>query len=375
MKTIKNKRAFTIIELIVGMAIIGILVLLAMPKFMGNTKEAKLTEIKANTKQLENASERYYIDNQDWPRLTDVPYTSLQIDTFAQELTDKTGQVVTLDSAGSYYDIDYTKLQKYVQKPSNNTHYIIQNPVGEIYYLKNLTTAGETRLNIPEVINNNPTAVITMTPENNLNKNTVITWSYADSSDEDGDTIIKSEWMIDDILVANPPINLSPGNHTIKLRVLDSKNGWSTWISKTVIVDVIIVSTPNYCDNGQYIVRVNGEYTGTKACNLIDGVAATYWQSNGFAGTMTLELKQPKPLNTVTIITAMGQVGVMTIYDDKGAFLESTAVNIPTKIYYNPAYVYNYSVKSKSNIGKITVSGPDSNNRFNYFGFSDILVN
>ena len=99
---IKNKKAFTIIELIVVMAIIGILVLLAMPKFMGYTKEAKFTKFINNTKQLENASERYYMENQDWPRLTDTPYTSLEINTFAQKIYDATGKEVALDTNGSY---------------------------------------------------------------------------------------------------------------------------------------------------------------------------------------------------------------------------------------------------------------------------------
>jgi len=145
----KNKNAFTLIELIVVMAIIGILVLLAMPKFMGYTEKARLTQFKADTKQLENASERYYIDKNDWPRLSDTPYTADQVTGFATKIKDKTGQIVTLDASGSYYDISYDKLQPYVQKPKNNIDYIIQNPVGEIFYLEGLTTTGQGRLASP----------------------------------------------------------------------------------------------------------------------------------------------------------------------------------------------------------------------------------
>jgi len=152
MKLIKNKKGFTLIELIVVMAIIGILVLLAIPKFMGYTEKAKLTKLKSNTKVLETASERYYIEHQDWPRLSNIPYTSEQITTFAQEITDKTGQVVTLDATGNYYDIDYSKLQQYANKQSDNIHYILQNPVGEVYYLKNLTKAGEDRVTTPKLV-------------------------------------------------------------------------------------------------------------------------------------------------------------------------------------------------------------------------------
>ena len=79
-----NKRAFTLIELIVVMSVIGILVLLAMPKFMGYTEKARLTEIKNNIKQLETASERYYMDYQDWPRATNEAYTASHIQRYHQ---------------------------------------------------------------------------------------------------------------------------------------------------------------------------------------------------------------------------------------------------------------------------------------------------
>jgi len=222
----KRKKGFTIIELIVVMAIIGVLVLLAMPKFMGYTEKAKLTQIKSDIKQVENASERYYIDKNDWPRLTDVPYTAAQITTFAQEITDKTGQVVTLDATGNYYDIDYSKLQTYIQKPKNNTHYIIQNPVGEVYYLRNLTILGENRL-IP---NNKPTAVITMTPMTALTTATNITWNYVNSTDPDSDTITNAEWQ------GKQDIYTTTGTYTVKLRVQDSNELWSDWVAITFIV-------------------------------------------------------------------------------------------------------------------------------------------
>ena len=240
MVTLNSKKGFTIIELIVVMSVIGILVLLAIPKFMGYTEKAKLTEIKSNTKQVENAAERYYMDKQDWPRLTDVPYTVAQITSFAQEVTNKTGQVVTLDATGSYYDVDYAKLQQYVQKPKNDIHYIIQNPVGEIYYLNNLTTLGETRLTIPEVQNNKPVAVITMTPNQVLTTDTNITWSYISSTDSDGDSITNAEWKIDGIIKANPNGVLSIGTHIIELNVQDSKGLWSSVTSKTIAIEASV---------------------------------------------------------------------------------------------------------------------------------------
>lgn len=51
---IKNEKGFTIIELIFVIAVLAILVLLATPKFMGYTQEAKVTQIKNDIKAYEN---------------------------------------------------------------------------------------------------------------------------------------------------------------------------------------------------------------------------------------------------------------------------------------------------------------------------------
>lgn len=49
-----NKRAFTLIELIVTIAVLGVLVLLAAPKLLGYTEKAELTRIQHDTKVMEN---------------------------------------------------------------------------------------------------------------------------------------------------------------------------------------------------------------------------------------------------------------------------------------------------------------------------------
>lgn len=62
-----NKKAFTIIELIVVIAILGILILLAMLSFGGQTRKAKVTLIRHDIKVAENAMEMYLIDNNEIP--------------------------------------------------------------------------------------------------------------------------------------------------------------------------------------------------------------------------------------------------------------------------------------------------------------------
>lgn len=63
-----NKRGFTLIELIVVVAIIGILVLIAAPRFTGFTKDAKVATMQADVKTLSNSALVYNIENDtSWP--------------------------------------------------------------------------------------------------------------------------------------------------------------------------------------------------------------------------------------------------------------------------------------------------------------------
>ena len=67
-----NKKGFTLIELLTVIAILGILVLLAAPKFLGYTEQAKLAQIKndvaAHEKQvsLELLEDPSYLDEHDY---------------------------------------------------------------------------------------------------------------------------------------------------------------------------------------------------------------------------------------------------------------------------------------------------------------------
>jgi len=185
-----NKKGFTIIELIVIIAVIGVLVLLAMPKFMGHTQQAKFTKFISNTKQIETASERYYVDKNDWPRLSDTPYTADQITAFSQKIYDATGNSVTLDPTGNYYDIDYNKLSQYVKVPDDNLNYVIQNPVGNVYALESITQEATVRLETGSVLLNkstlslnvgeSSTLVATVMPTTSVNKNVI--WTSSNTS-------------------------------------------------------------------------------------------------------------------------------------------------------------------------------------------------
>lgn len=57
-----NQSAFTLIEMIIVMAVIGVLVLLAAPKFIGYTEQAKLTRDMHLAKTIENSTEAFLLE-------------------------------------------------------------------------------------------------------------------------------------------------------------------------------------------------------------------------------------------------------------------------------------------------------------------------
>lgn len=207
----KNNKAFTLIELIVVMAIISVLVLLSVPKFDKFNKRAEITQIKNNIKQLENASERYYIDNQTWPIVDNVFYTKIELDEYTSEIFDKRGNSINLDENGKYYSLDFENIHKYIQKPKNNGIYIIQNPVGDVYYLANLTEKGK------EIFDNktNPEDIsptISVINPESVTIGTNINWSY---------TISPSNLQITDVewTTNKQDVYEEVGNHKVGLRV------------------------------------------------------------------------------------------------------------------------------------------------------------
>ena len=135
----KNKKGFTLVELIVVMSIIGILVLLAAPVFIGKTEEATRTKHFATVRVLEDAAERYFIDHGKWPRGEEEPYTPEEVSAYAERIYDITGEEVVLEE-GHYWDIDYEALSKYAKLPAkkDRDNYVVRNPVGKIYYLEGL---------------------------------------------------------------------------------------------------------------------------------------------------------------------------------------------------------------------------------------------
>lgn len=70
-----NQGGFTLVELIVVIAIIGILASVLMPKFTGFTDRAKKTEVMSDAKHIYTAFETIKVETNEYPVADDVDYT------------------------------------------------------------------------------------------------------------------------------------------------------------------------------------------------------------------------------------------------------------------------------------------------------------
>lgn len=123
----KRKKGFTLIELLVVIAILGILVLLAAPRFLGYTKAANVATMQADVKVLSNAALVYSIENDG-----DLPVTDKKVGTISSAGT----------SADLYlYEIDEDKIADQIQnlKGKVSDYGIVTEKgsnQGSVYHLK-----------------------------------------------------------------------------------------------------------------------------------------------------------------------------------------------------------------------------------------------
>jgi len=66
-KRTKEEKGFTLIELIVVIAVLGVLATLIIPRVVGVQNKAKEAAITANEKIIKNALERYYAEHGEYP--------------------------------------------------------------------------------------------------------------------------------------------------------------------------------------------------------------------------------------------------------------------------------------------------------------------
>jgi len=63
----KGSSAFTLVEIMVVMVILGILAATILPRFIGTTHDAKVSAAKAQVSELESALERLYVNLDRYP--------------------------------------------------------------------------------------------------------------------------------------------------------------------------------------------------------------------------------------------------------------------------------------------------------------------
>ncbi|MDU5080539.1 leucine-rich repeat protein [uncultured Tissierella sp.] len=140
-----NKRGFTLVELIVVIAVIGILVLIATPKLIGYTQEAKKTNILNDIRVLENKIEEYLIKNDDR-----LPNEFLDTELIILETAQTEGKLysvkgsVSVDNvlSGTFKEIH----NNFIKSKLKGKFYV--NNKAEVYYLDNIASA--------EVVENDP---------------------------------------------------------------------------------------------------------------------------------------------------------------------------------------------------------------------------
>jgi general secretion pathway protein G len=75
---IGERAGFTLIELIVNMAIIGILAAIAIPAYIAFRDKAKTAQVKSDLKNIQTAMEALAIDTNKWPGPQNVGVTANQ---------------------------------------------------------------------------------------------------------------------------------------------------------------------------------------------------------------------------------------------------------------------------------------------------------
>jgi len=108
----RNQKGFTLVELLIVIAIIGILAAIAIPQFSAYRTRAYNTSAKADAKNAYTASQAYFSDNPaGTPALADLityGYTQTANVTTATTVTQSAGSITASHASGtSTYTIDY----------------------------------------------------------------------------------------------------------------------------------------------------------------------------------------------------------------------------------------------------------------------------
>lgn len=237
-----RKKGFTLIELIVIIAVLAIIVTIGVPRFLGQTKEASLTKLKHDARIVQDACDRYYYDHNDWPYLLDENGNPVMIQN-PEEYRDAIIHKIEYfedEKLGTnpntnvvLYEIDFNKLKPYIKRLDSNPLLFLAargNPDFGVIVLDPKSKITQDRINT--IASNKPVAVITMTPSQGITTDTIIQWSYESSYDPNGLEIVDAEWE------GKQDKYETEGEYVVKLRVQNSAGIWSDWVEiKFYVID------------------------------------------------------------------------------------------------------------------------------------------
>jgi general secretion pathway protein G len=110
MKTPQRPRGFSLIELMVVMAIIAALVAIALPRYQSSLENARLVALKGNLRSLRDSIDRYHDDKDRYPEtlqaLVDEHYLkSVPIDPITETAQSWVTVEETIDDASGVVDV------------------------------------------------------------------------------------------------------------------------------------------------------------------------------------------------------------------------------------------------------------------------------
>ena len=86
----RNQKGFTLVELVVVIAILGILAAIAVPRFIASLEEARSTADEANMRVLQTAVDLFYAETEGYP----ADYAALEgalVPTYIDEIPELSG--------------------------------------------------------------------------------------------------------------------------------------------------------------------------------------------------------------------------------------------------------------------------------------------
>ena len=135
-----NREGFTLLEILIVIAIIGVLVLIFAVNGNEHLKEGKLVEMQGDAKALESQIAAYYVEHKEYPRGGAYPNSNLSMDVqkiIDQELANKKSSLTSDDL--TFYEIDASHIGFKTDSTKINRYFFTdQSPLEGIVFSKEI---------------------------------------------------------------------------------------------------------------------------------------------------------------------------------------------------------------------------------------------